>query len=101
MLRRIFSEALPEFDCVRAKENSIAQEEIKMKLKVELTMPTDLKDVPVIYYLGHKFKIIPNIIEASFSTDTGWASLVLEGEEPEIKKAIDYLKSQKVTVNII
>ncbi len=71
-----------------------------MKLKVELSIPGELKSEPIIYYLGNKFNIIPNIIEASFSTDVGWAVLVLEGKESEIEKAVDYLKSKKITVNI-
>lgn len=70
-----------------------------MRLRVELSIPGELKNEPIIYYLGHKFDIIPNIIEASFSTDTGWAVLVLEGKEPEIEKALSYLKSKKVTIN--
>jgi len=72
-----------------------------MKVKVELTLPKKLKDEPIIYYLGHKYKVIPNIIEASFSTEIGWAILVLEGKEDEIKKVLDYLSSKKVTVNVI
>ncbi len=72
-----------------------------MKLSIEITLPGELKNVPIIYYLGHNFKIIPNIIEASFSTETGWASLILEGEEPEIKKALEYLKSKRITVNTL
>ena len=72
-----------------------------MKVSIEITLPGELKNEPIIYYLGHNFKIIPNIIEASFSTETGWASLVLEGEEAEIKKALEYLKSKRITVNIL
>ena len=72
-----------------------------MKLKVELTFPESLRDIPVIYNLGHEFKIIPNIIEASFSTKTGWAILVLEGEEKEVNKSLEYLKNKKVVINIL
>ncbi|MDP3142973.1 MAG: NIL domain-containing protein [Candidatus Omnitrophota bacterium] len=71
-----------------------------MKINIEITVPGQLKHIPIIYYLGHDFKLIPNIIEASFSTEVGWASLVLEGEESEIKKAIEYLKSKKITINL-
>lgn len=71
-----------------------------MKLKIELTIPGELKDVPIIYYLGTKFDIIPNIIEASFSTDVGWAVLVLDGKEAEVNKALEYLKSKKISINI-
>lgn len=72
-----------------------------MKVKVELSIPVELKNEPIIYLLGNKFEVIPNIIEASFSTDVGWAVLVLEGKETEIDKAIEYLRSKKITVNII
>ncbi len=71
-----------------------------MKLNIELTIPGELKKEPIIYYLGHNFDIIPNIIEASFSTEIGWAVLVLEGEEAEINKALAYLRSKQITINI-
>ncbi|MFC1703394.1 NIL domain-containing protein [Candidatus Omnitrophota bacterium] len=71
------------------------------KIKFEFTFPEELKNEPIFYLLVKNFDIIPNIIEASFSTDTGWAVLTLEGEEQELKKAIDYLKSRKVSMNIL
>jgi len=73
----------------------------KMKLKVELTFPVQLKDDPVIYRLGQEFKLIPNIIEASFSTKTGWAILVLEGEQTEIDKALEFLRKKKIVINVL
>ncbi|MFH1655511.1 MAG: NIL domain-containing protein [Candidatus Omnitrophota bacterium] len=72
-----------------------------MKLKVELTFPLHLKDEPVIYNLGKDFEIIPNIIEASFSTKTGWAILVLEGKQEEIGKAVESLKKKKIVINTL
>jgi len=69
-----------------------------MKLKVELTFPEELKDEPIIWYLGNKFKLIFNIVEASFSTEVGWAILVLDGNEDELKKAIDFIRSKGVTI---
>ena len=72
-----------------------------MKLKIELTFPGHLKDEPVIYNLGREFKIIPNIIEASFSTKTGWAILVLQGKEDEVGKAVAYLKKKKIVINVL
>ncbi|MFC1594502.1 NIL domain-containing protein [Candidatus Omnitrophota bacterium] len=71
------------------------------KIKVELIFPEELKKEPIVYQLGTTFKVIPNIVEASFSTDTGWAILYLEGEEDEVKKAIDYLKAKKVSINVL
>ena len=72
-----------------------------MRLKVELTFPAQLKDEPVIYNLGKEFEIIPNIIEASFSTKTGWAILVLEGKQEEIDKALEFLRKKKIVINVM
>ena len=72
-----------------------------MKLKVELTFPAELKDEPVIHNLGKEFDIIPNIIEASFSTKTGWAILVLEGDQKEVDKSLEYLKNKKIIINVL
>ena len=67
-----------------------------MQIKVELTFPGELKDEAIICYLCKQFDIVLNIIEASFSTDTGWAILILEGKEGELKKAFEYLKDKGV-----
>jgi ABC-type methionine transport system ATPase subunit len=66
---------------------------------VELTIPKNYKDEPVIYQLIKRFKVIPTIIEASFSTDNGWAYIKIEGEENEIKKAFEFLRSKNIIVD--
>ena len=71
-----------------------------MRTMVELTMPKDYKDEPVFYEMIQRFKVIPTIIEASFSTDTGWAYIKLDGEEEEIKKLFAFLKSKNIIVDI-
>jgi len=37
-------------------------------------------------------------LEASFSTEVGWAILILEGAEGELNKALGYLKNKGVEV---
>lgn len=69
-----------------------------IKVMVELTFPSELKDEPVIYQMGRDFKVIPNIIEASFSTEMGWAILSLEGEEAEIERVFEFLRSKNVEI---
>ena len=69
-----------------------------MKIKAELTFPGKLKDEPIICNLCKKFPIILSIVEASFSTDIGWAILVLEGSEEELKNSFAYLKSTGVEI---
>lgn len=67
-----------------------------MKIKTELTFPAKLKEEAIICDLCKKFNIILNILEASFSTDTGWAILIFEGRNSEINKAFAYLKEKGV-----
>jgi ABC-type methionine transport system ATPase subunit len=75
-----------------------------MKLKTELTFPDRLKDQPILCDLCKKFNISMNILEASFSTDTGWAIVILEGTNADINSTLDYLKTSGVvlqnTVNL-
>jgi len=69
-----------------------------MKIKAELTFPVELKDEAVLCYLCKKFDIVLKIIEASFSTEVGWAIVVLEGEDSEMKKVLQYLSANSVEV---
>ncbi len=69
-----------------------------MKVKIELTFPGELKDEAIICHLCKKFDIILSILEASFSTDVGWAVLVLSGSEEEIKKSFEFLREKGVEI---
>jgi ABC-type methionine transport system ATPase subunit len=70
-----------------------------MKIRAEFTFPGELKEEPLICNICKQFAIVLNIIEASFSTDTGWAILILQAEEPEINKTLAYLKSYGVQID--
>ena len=67
--------------------------------EVELNIPGRFKDEPIFYYIIKNFKVIPSIIEASFSTEMGWAIVRLEGEEEELEKLFKFLKEKGVEVN--
>jgi len=69
-----------------------------MRIRAELTFPIELKDEATLCYLCKKFEIVLNIIEASFSTDVGWAIVVIEGAEAETKKALEYLTGKSVEI---
>jgi len=71
----------------------------KNSLEVELTFPGSLKDSPIFYYIVKNFEVIPNILEASFSTDMGWAIVKFEGEETELSRLFTYLRSQGVEIS--
>ncbi len=68
------------------------------KIKIEITIPSGLKDEPIIHMIGHKFKLIPNIIEASFSTSMGWAILTVEGERDELDRMLAFFKEKNIKV---
>jgi len=67
------------------------------KVKLELTIPSGLKDEPIIYAISKNFNLIPNIIEASFSTSMGWVVLTIDGEGAEIEKLLVFLKEKNIT----
>ena len=69
-----------------------------MKIKAELTFPGELKEKAIICTLCKRFDIILNIVEASFSTDTGWAILIFEGSQEELDRAFQYLKDSNVEI---
>ena len=72
-----------------------------MKKRVYLTYSSELCKEPIIYDVGHKFKVITNIRQASISKDIGIMALELDGEESEVNKAIDYFIEKGVQVEPI
>jgi hypothetical protein len=69
-----------------------------MRIKAELNFPSNLKDKPIICQVCKKFDIILSIVEASFSTDIGWAILILEGRREDLEETIGYLKDKGVEI---
>ena len=71
----------------------------KVIINTELQFPADLKNEPVFYHMIKKFDVIPNILEASFSTEMGWALVKFEGSEEELTSLFEYLRSCGVSVD--
>ena len=59
---------------------------------LNLTFPKKLIKEPVIYNMGHKFKIVTNIRKANVTNDYGWMLLELDGSLEEIQKGENYLQ---------
>ncbi|MFQ5952240.1 MAG: NIL domain-containing protein [Candidatus Omnitrophota bacterium] len=70
------------------------------EMKVELFIPGELKEDPIIYNMIKEFNIFVKIVEASFSTESGWAYLVLRGEKVEMDKMFEYLKGKGISIEI-
>lgn len=66
--------------------------------KVWLTFPADLVDRPLIWEVGHTFRVVTNIRQASVSKDIGLVGLELSGEEAEVEAAIAHLTACGVSV---
>ena len=68
---------------------------------VHCTFAKDLIREPLLYNLGRDFQIVPNIRGASISDDLGLVYLELEGPEGEVDKAIEFLKTRGVSVEVV
>ena len=66
---------------------------------VRLTFSPDLVKQPVVYQIGHMFQVVTSIRMAAVDNSVGWVVLELEGELPEIERAIRYAESQGVRVD--
>jgi hypothetical protein len=63
-----------------------------------LMYPPKLIKKPFIYEVGHKFKIVTNIRQASVTDEIGIVCLELDGPRDEVKTAIKWLEKQGVNV---
>ena len=69
------------------------------KRRAKFTFPNDLVTEPVIFDLGHKFRVVTNIRRADVREDVGWVILELEGEDEEIESGLDWVMSMGVRVD--
>lgn len=68
------------------------------KSRLWLMYPARLITRPIVYEIGHQFKIITNVRQASVTSEVGIVSLEIEGEREEIKRAIAWLEEMGVKV---
>ncbi len=67
--------------------------------QVMFTFPQEMIREPIIYNLGHQFRVVTNIRRADISEDKGWVVLELEGEEEDIEQGIAWVMSKGVRVD--
>ena len=63
-----------------------------------LMYPPRLIKKPFIWEVGHKFKVVTNIRQASVTDEIGIVCLELDGKRDEVKVAIKWLEKQGVNV---
>jgi hypothetical protein len=71
---------------------------VAMIKEVELNIPIEYKDEPFFCYIIRNFDITVRIIEASFSTEMGWAIVSFEGKDKEMNRLFDFLKEKNIDV---
>jgi ABC-type methionine transport system ATPase subunit len=66
---------------------------------VRFTFEPDMIKEPVIYQLGHEFKVVTNIRMADVTNSVGWVVLELEGEADEIDRSLEWARAKGVRVD--
>jgi hypothetical protein len=67
--------------------------------RVRFTFPEELIKEPLIYNLGHEFRVITNVRMADVDEKTGWVVLELEGEAAEIERSLAWAQAKGVRVD--
>ncbi|MFH1878575.1 MAG: NIL domain-containing protein [Candidatus Omnitrophota bacterium] len=70
------------------------------EFNVELFIPGELKEEPIICDMIRNFKIDIKIVEASFSTESGWAFLKISGKKEELDRMFESLRKKGISVEI-
>ncbi|OIP36771.1 FeS-binding protein [Candidatus Desantisbacteria bacterium CG2_30_40_21] len=70
-------------------------------MRLSLRFTKKLVPKPIIYQLGHDFKVVTNIRKANIDEDLGWMVLELDGEMDEIDRAVEDLAKQGIKVDPI
>ncbi len=67
--------------------------------RIRFTFTGLLIKEPVIYQLGHDYNLVTNIRRADVQENVGWVILELEGEEGEIDRGLEWVRSLGVRVD--
>ena len=67
--------------------------------RIRLTFLDRLITEPVIYQIGNYIDILNNIRRAYVQENIGWVILELEGEESEIERSLDWVRSLGVRID--
>lgn len=71
------------------------------KRQVMISFTSETGSEPIIYNLGHQFKVVTNIHKAQVSEDEGWVILELEGEDKDIEDGIAWIISKGARVELL
>jgi hypothetical protein len=71
------------------------------KLRFHIRYPEEKIPQPILYEIGHEYKVIPSIRRADVRETTGWMDVEFTGETDEIDRAIEGLRQKGCIVDPI
>jgi len=71
------------------------------KLRFHIRYPEEKIPQPILYQIGHEFKVVTSIRRADVRETTGWLDVEFTGEADEIDKAINGLRQKGCIVDPI
>jgi ABC-type methionine transport system ATPase subunit len=80
------------------KKISTTLPDLPVHQRLWLMYPPRLIKKPFIYEVGHKFKVVTNIRQASVTDEIGIVCLELQGARAEVGRAITWLEKSGVNV---
>jgi hypothetical protein len=70
-------------------------------LRFHIRFPENKIKDPIIYQIGHEYKVVTSIRRADVRETTGWMDVELSGETAEIERAVEGLRKKGVLVDPI
>jgi len=70
-------------------------------LRFHIRFPESKIKEPIIYQIGHEYKVVTNVRRADVRETTGWMDVELSGETAEIERAVEGLRKKGVQVDHI
>ena len=70
-------------------------------LRFHIRFPEEKIKEPIIYQVGHEYKVITNLRRADVRETTGWMDVELTGEPAEIERGVSRIRNKGVLVDPI
>ncbi|MDA0738795.1 MAG: NIL domain-containing protein [Nitrospirae bacterium] len=71
------------------------------KLRYHIRFPEEKIPAPIIYEIGHEYKVVTSIRRADVRDTTGWMDVEFLGDTEEIERAVDGMREKGVLVDPI
>lgn len=71
------------------------------KRRLKFTFPPELVTEPMIYNLGHDFRVVTNIRRADVTDERGWVVLEMEGSDDDIEQGLAWVTAKGVGIELL